>query len=210
MVRPREWWKRAGLEPASPACKAEALPIELSSRTRSARSRQTIADLAAKTIELAPGNSTRRHDDQAGRSRSARRCHQITAKASDQACDQMCAIRRVLARTAGVEPTPPEWRSGTLPLSHVRDCSVGCRYCEQPPWSWWVGMELNHHSRCGAFTTPWARQCPAYPCAAASDHCVSGERRELAEGEGVEPSTQRSARLSRPVAHHCAPPSVMC
>src|SRR5262245_31105606 len=32
--------------------------------------------------------------------------------------------------------------------------------------------------------------------------------RELAEGEGVEPSTQRSARLSRPVAHHCAPPSV--
>jgi hypothetical protein len=25
-----------------------------------------------------------------------------------------------LVRTAGVEPTPPEWRSGTLPLSHVR------------------------------------------------------------------------------------------
>jgi hypothetical protein len=21
-------------------------------------------------------------------------------------------------------------------------------------------MDLNHHSRCGAFTTPWARQCP--------------------------------------------------
>ena len=31
---------------------------------------------------------------------------------------------------------------------------------------------------------------------------------EVEEGEGVEPSTQRSARLSRPVAHHCAPPSV--
>jgi hypothetical protein len=30
----------------------------------------------------------------------------------------------------------------------------------------------------------------------------------MVEGEGVEPSTQRSARLSRPVAHHCAPPSV--
>jgi hypothetical protein len=67
-------------------------------------------------------------------------------------------------------------------------------------------MELNHHSSRGAFTTPWARQCPAYPCAAVSDHC----RLELAEGEGVEPSTQRSARLSRPVAHHCAPPSVLC
>src|SRR5882757_8025650 len=31
---------------------------------------------------------------------------------------------------------------------------------------------------------------------------------EVEEGEGVEPSTQRSARLSRPVAHHRAPPSV--
>src|SRR3977135_292595 len=89
-------------------------------------------------------------------------------KASDQACDHMCAIVCDLARTAGVEPTPPEWRSGTLPLSHVRCCSIGCRYCEQPSWSWWVGMELNHHSSRGAFTTPWARQCPAYPCAA--DH----------------------------------------
>lgn len=25
-----------------------------------------------------------------------------------------------LVRTAGFEPAPPEWRSGTLPLSHVR------------------------------------------------------------------------------------------
>src|SRR5262245_49655587 len=30
------------------------------------------------------------------------------------------AKRRRLARTAGIEPAPPEWRSGTLPLSHVR------------------------------------------------------------------------------------------
>ena len=42
-------------------------------------------------------------------------------QAADQACDHMCAIMRELARTAGVEPTPPEWRSGTLPLSHVRE-----------------------------------------------------------------------------------------
>src|SRR2546423_8271295 len=45
---------------------------------------------------------------------------------------------------------------------------------------------------------------PAYPCAAVLGHC----RVDLEEGEGVEPSTRRSARLSRPVAHHCAPPSV--
>src|SRR5262245_54455435 len=25
-------------------------------------------------------------------------------------------------------------------------------------------MELNHHSSRGAFTAPWARHCPAYPC----------------------------------------------
>src|SRR5215510_15675123 len=77
-------------------------------------------------------------------------------------------------------------------------------------------MELNHHSSRGAFTAPWARHCPAYPCqessglgtviregVLSSDDCPL----ELEEGEGVEPSTQRSARLSRPVAHHRAPPS---
>jgi hypothetical protein len=40
---------------------------------------------------------------------SARRFHQIASQAALN-----------LVRTAGVEPTPPEWRSGTLPLSHVR------------------------------------------------------------------------------------------
>jgi hypothetical protein len=38
---------------------------------------------------------------------SARRFHQISFPGE-------------LVRTAGIEPTPPEWRSGTLPLSHVR------------------------------------------------------------------------------------------
>ena len=28
---------------------------------------------------------------------------------------------------------------------------------------WWVGTELNGHSLRGAFTVPWARQCPADP-----------------------------------------------
>jgi len=32
-----------------------------------------------------------------------------------------------------------------------------------PSHGWWVGAELNHHSLSGAFTAPWARQCPAYP-----------------------------------------------
>lgn len=42
---------------------------------------------------------------------SARRCHQISFPGE-------------LVRTAGLEPAPPEWRSGTLPLSHVRRTSI--------------------------------------------------------------------------------------
>ena len=34
-------------------------------------------------------------------------------------------------------------------------------------------------------------------------------RQKLADGPGIEPTTLRSARFSRPVAHHCAPPSVI-
>src|SRR5436309_1440850 len=91
-----------------------------------------------------------------------------------------------------------------------------------PDPGWWVGMELNHHGSRGAFTAPWAPPMPSLPvsgirnqwsgdssqdCAALliTDYCLLSP--ELAEGEGVEPSTQRSARLSRPVAHHRAPPS---
>ena len=133
-----------------------------------------------------------------------------SATSSRIAC---CCSSLIAVWTAGIEPAPPEWRSGTLPLSHVREGSdrsaaavMPSRRAAavRPSWSWWVGMELNHHSRCGAFTAPWARQCPAYPSVAARERWL----RELAEGEGVEPSTQRSARLSRPVAHRCAPPSV--
>lgn len=29
--------------------------------------------------------------------------------------------------------------------------------------TWWVETDLNCHRLCGAFTAPWARQCPAYP-----------------------------------------------
>jgi hypothetical protein len=64
-------------------------------------------------------------------------------------CFHQISFPGELVRTAGIEPAPPEWRSGTLPLSHVR--------------IWWAGMESNHHSRGGAFTAPWARQCPACP-----------------------------------------------
>src|SRR5882762_8674483 len=99
----------------------------------------------------------------------------------------MCAIVRELARTAGIEPTPPEWRSGTLPLSHVRKVKIDrlplARVAVMYPswswwvWSWWVGMELNHHSSRGAFTTSWARQCPAYPRTAVLDHCCANWRK---------------------------------
>lgn len=33
----------------------------------------------------------------------------------------------------------------------------------RPQRAWWAGTELNRHRLCGAFTAPWARQCPARP-----------------------------------------------
>jgi hypothetical protein len=194
-----------------------------------------------------------------------------------------------LARTAGVEPTPPEWRSGTLPLSHVRqDASkdqgrsaaaraavlklVGRDGIEPPKLTRGVysalgspvpslpvsrirlkfsgqrlvisiwpeshrrpaakhcstrapsrpGKTLSAGFNCARNDDPGAGLEPASPgekpCethhAPATPHSrllttdcgIAG----MEEGEGVEPSTRRSARLSRPVAHHCAPPSKLC
>ena len=34
---------------------------------------------------------------------------------------------------------------------------------ELHPRCWWAGTESNGHRLCGAFTAPWARQCPACP-----------------------------------------------
>jgi hypothetical protein len=82
-----------------------------------------------------------------------RRYHRIISSgARSHARD--CA--RELVRTAGVELTSPEWRSGTLPLSHVRGlvgdqnrraglCSFSDHWLS-PTDLWWAGMELNHHS----------------------------------------------------------------
>jgi hypothetical protein len=147
-LRERRLVERAGIEPASSACEAVALPVELSSH------------LTARLCGRRGGQRSRVGDWLAGRSREAAkagawgwfranlsafsvRCfHQISfpgiltsacepkpqrsvfAKAStDTRPMRPCPPkpwRRRVVRTAGIEPAPPEWRSGTLPLSHVR------------------------------------------------------------------------------------------
>ena len=66
-------------------------------------------------------------------------------------------------------------------------------------------MELNHLSSRGGVYNALGSPVPSLPVRSS----VGSLPFEVEEGEGVEPSTQRSARLSRPVAHHRAPPSVM-
>jgi hypothetical protein len=55
-----------------------------------------------------------------------------------------------LTRRVGADAGSSEWRSGARPSSYTRVF-------------WWAGTELNRHRLCGAFTAPWARQCPACP-----------------------------------------------
>ena len=90
----REWWKRAGLEPASPACKAGALPIELSSHRRSAR-----------RLELVPGVGFEPTSPRFQRGA-------VTRSASQ--------AKRELVRTRRIELLSPEWRSSIEPINYIR------------------------------------------------------------------------------------------
>jgi hypothetical protein len=148
--------ERAGLEPASPACKAGALPIELSSHQ-----------------ELVPG--------------------------------------------VGFEPTSPRLQRGAI-----------TRSASQAVLNWCGRGESNSFRRSGApalnQSTTSAESSEKNWCApedlnlSSADLPVSqtpvlqtggrrGTRSRMAEGEGVEPSTRRSARFSGPVACRHAPPS---
>ena len=98
-----------------------------------------------------------------------------------------------LVRTAGVEPTPPEWRSGTLPLSHVR--VVRPRGFEPL-----VGRPADFID--AGFTDRWQERDAKTFVRLRRGFGGQPSPRRLAEGEGVEPSTRGSARFSRPVACH--------
>jgi hypothetical protein len=126
---------------------------------------------------------------------SARRCHQISFPGE-------------VERTARIELASSRWRRDALPLSYVR--VVGRDRFERP----------QHKG--GAFTAPWARQCPACPRLVAGRGVAPRSQRlmrprgsltdlpaaRMADGEGVEPSTLKGlARFSRPVASRDAPPS---
>jgi hypothetical protein len=138
---------------------------------------------------------------------------------------------RRLVRTAGVEPTPPEWRSGTLPLSHVRHSASSRAFDAR------LRRAMDARKRAGGasprirtsrrptclfhrrrFYGPVAGKGRVYVSSAFAEASADSLRargwlasrsatRRLEEGEGVEPSTVRSARFSRPVACHHAPPS---
>ncbi len=57
-----------------------------------------------------------------------------------------------LERTMGIEPTTSTLaRSHSTPELHPHKSK------------WWAGADSNCHSKCGAFTAPWAHQCSAYP-----------------------------------------------
>ena len=45
----------------------------------------------------------------------------------------------------------------------VPTLATWCSAIELRPRDWWAGTESNGHRLCGAFTAPWARQCPACP-----------------------------------------------
>src|SRR5580704_7092959 len=60
-------------------------------------------------------------------------------------------------------PASERWQRPALPLSYGRD--------------WWAGTELNRHRLCGAFTAPWARQCPACPRLVAGPRVERGSER---------------------------------
>lgn len=60
-------------------------------------------------------------------------------------------------------PASERWQRAALPLSYGRD--------------WWAGTELNRHRLCGAFTAPWARQCPACPRLVAGPRVERGSER---------------------------------
>src|SRR5262249_52644791 len=57
---------------------------------------------------------------------------------------------------------------------------------------WWVGTELNGHSLRGAFTAPWARQCPADPLFG----CRPGGRTRLNAAYETAWITNRSACIN--------------
>lgn len=154
--------ERAGLEPASPACKAGALPIELSSRAWG----RFRAHLSAA---------------------STRRFHQISFPGE-------------LARTRRIELLSPEWRSGIEPINYIR--MVRPRGFEPL-----VGQPACFTD--AGFTDRWQeRDAYVVPSLELVLARRSPRESKVAEGEGVEPSTARSARFSGPVACHHAPPSV--
>jgi hypothetical protein len=97
-----------------------------------------------------------------------------------------------MARTPVIETGPSEWRSETRPSSYIRMVGSGENRTSGPQ-----GDGVYSAATAPAVLKGTSRMCARV-------------RAELAEGEGVEPSTFPSAWFSGPVARHRAPPSLTC
>jgi hypothetical protein len=101
---------------------------------------------------------------------------------------------------------------------------VECRQCSAVGWHCMVGEEASDHLLDPSpLLGDWAMHSPSQflldlperrphaiaPCDPLHEELPTAVA-FADEGEGVEPSTQRSARLSGPVARRRAPPSVVC
>jgi hypothetical protein len=130
---------------------------------------------------------------------------------------------RRLARTERIELPSPEWRSEIEPINYVRDqerrATSARRGLVRPRgFEPLVGRPAGFAD--AGFTDRWRERdaCRGISLAEALAGSLrarawlagrSAGARRLEEGEGVEPSTVRSARFSRPVACRHAPPSVV-
>jgi hypothetical protein len=97
----------------------------------------------------------------------------------------------------GRVPEPPAFPSRGGP-PEIR--TPIARFLRPPPLP--VGLEGHWRSAEGMIPKP----CGSSRLAG-GDGALPLRAPDLAEGGGIEPLTLRIARLSRPVAHHCAPPS---
>src|SRR5688572_11723354 len=94
---------------------------------------------------------------------------------------------------AGIEPAPPEWRSGTLPLSHIRKVGASPRIRTSRRADLPVSQDAG-------FTDRWQERDAIDERAAHARGCACQRRRD-----GVVAATAEMKNLSE-VARRMAPP----